>query len=479
MPSRRVPARSESDPTPHRVHIFSPAVRGNPPTQKFVRRAKLASLPIAFAGRQVAGLGKRAMGRTAAEVNLDIQAKTAQHMFEVLGELKGCATKLGQLLAVFELALPPRIAEPYRIALSQLQNSTPAMLPPTVHAAMAASMGESWREQFLEFDDRRAAAASIGQVHRAVWSDGRQVAVKIMYPGARDAVLGDLEQLRNTAVLATVFAPGADVMALTDALCSCIEEELDYAREAEYQQKFAENYAGDPDFVVPQVIAQQGDVLVSDWLDGIPLPSIVALGTQAERNRAGILLLRFTLTSWDKCGLLYADPHPGNFQIMADGRLGVVDFGACAPRPPTEILNVLVDATEAILNGEISELDTALRKHGFAEPNRNCDFAAVADNIRPFLQPLLQPHYRATTGWLRSRILPILEPRLTNPHRQLTIPVWSMPFFRSYVTALAVLCQLETEGPIRDEFIRWSPEIGEALERFNQRGGNPPELDIA
>lgn len=463
----------------HRARIFTPAVDGNPPTHRFVRSAKLASLPIAFAGRQVAGLGKKAMGRATAEVNLEIQAKTAQHMFEVLGELKGCATKLGQLLAVFELALPPQVAEPYRVALSRLQNSAPAMLPPTVHAAMAASMGGNWHEQFLEFDDRRAAAASIGQVHRAVWRDGRQVAVKVMYPGAREAVLGDLEQLRNTAIMASVFAPGADVMALTEALCTSLEEELDYAREAEHQQIFAENYAGDPDFLVPQVIAQQGDVLVSEWLDGIPLPRIVAVGTQAERNRAGILLLRFTLTSGNRCGLLYADPHPGNFQIMADGRLGVVDFGACAPSLPIEIPNFLADASEAILNGEISALDTALRHHGFAEPNRKCDFAAIADNIRPFLQPLLQPHYRATTGWLRSRILPILQPRLTNPHRQLTIPAWSTPFFRSYITALAVLCQLETEGSIRDEVIGWSPEIGEALERFNQRSGNPPELDIA
>ncbi|WP_131822967.1 AarF/UbiB family protein, partial [Mycobacteroides chelonae] len=175
MSNRRVPARSENDPLGHRARIFTPAVDGNPPTHRFVRSAKLASLPIAFAGRQVAGLGKKAMGRATAEVNLEIQAKTAQHMFEVLGELKGCATKLGQLLAVFELALPPQVAEPYRVALSRLQNSAPAMLPPTVHAAMAASMGGNWHEQFLEFDDRRAAAASIGQVHRAVWRDGRQV----------------------------------------------------------------------------------------------------------------------------------------------------------------------------------------------------------------------------------------------------------------------------------------------------------------
>ncbi|WP_369028602.1 AarF/UbiB family protein, partial [Nocardia farcinica] len=108
---------------------------------------------------------------------------TAQHIFEVLGELKGCATKLGQLLSIYQLALPEDIAGPYQIALTRLQDAAPVMLPPTVDAALAASMGGGWRGAFREFDDRRAAAASIGQVHRGVWHDGRPVAVKIMYPG--------------------------------------------------------------------------------------------------------------------------------------------------------------------------------------------------------------------------------------------------------------------------------------------------------
>lgn len=117
-------------------------------------------------------------------------------MFEVLGELKGCAAKLGQLLALYALALPPELGEPYREALTRLQDSVLTMLLTAVGDAMAASLGTEWRDRFAEFELRAAAAASVGQVHRAVWPDGRRVAVKLMYPGARAAVTSDLRQLR-------------------------------------------------------------------------------------------------------------------------------------------------------------------------------------------------------------------------------------------------------------------------------------------
>ncbi|MFE3029420.1 AarF/UbiB family protein, partial [Nocardia tengchongensis] len=230
------------------------------PTRAAARNAKITALPVAYAARRVGGLGRRALGTPAREVELDIQARTAQHMFEVLGELKGVAAKLGQLLALYELALPPELGEPYREALTRLQDSVPAMLPAAVDAAMAASLGPGWRDRFAEFDTRAAAAASVGQVHRAVWPDGRRVAVKLMYPGARAAVASDLEHLRRLAPLAKVFAPDLDTRAVTDAFAECIGAELDYADEAATQRVFAAAFAGDPDFHIPAVVDQQGDV---------------------------------------------------------------------------------------------------------------------------------------------------------------------------------------------------------------------------
>ncbi|WP_084529988.1 ABC1 kinase family protein [Nocardia crassostreae] len=449
-----------------------------PPRRTLVRNAKLATLPVAFAGRQAAGVGKRALGRTSSEVNLDIQMRTAQHIFEVLGELKGCATKLGQLLSIYELVLPPGLAEPYRAAVAQLQDSAPIMLPATVNSAMAESMGASWRWHFREFDDRRAAAASIGQVHRAIWRDGRPAAVKVMYPGARTAVRGDLEQLRRISVLATVFLPGADAKAVTEAICTGVEEELDYAAEADYQRRFAEAYADDPDFVVPRVITQRGDVIVSEWLTGTSVSRVLESGTAAERSRVGMQILRFVLSAWMRTGLIYCDPHPGNFRVLPDGRLGVVDFGACAPWEGTEFAELVGDLTDATLNGGPDALDQAMRRHGFVEPERSFDVAAIGEAMALLFEPVVSPTFRFSNEWMRGRVHGFLDPRLTNPNRQLTMAAGFTPLARSLITALGTLCQLETEGPIRTEFARWSPELAAMMERFDTRRDLPTDLAV-
>src|SRR5450432_4585720 len=244
------------------------------PRRAVTRTAKLATLPVGLMGRTALGLGKRLGGRPAEIVAQEIQQRTAEQIFRVLGELKGGAMKMGQALSIFEAALPPEIAGPYRSTLARLQESAPPLPARTVHKVLAEDMGEDWRASFAEFDDRPAAAASIGQVHRALWHDGRQVAVKIQYPGAGKALMSDFTQISRVGRLFGVLMPGLDVRPLLEELRARVAEELDYRLEATSQQAFADAFAGDPDIYVPSVVAATEHTLVSEWMDGTPLARI-------------------------------------------------------------------------------------------------------------------------------------------------------------------------------------------------------------
>src|SRR5262245_30670106 len=152
------------------------------------RSAKLATLPVGFAGRAALGLGKRLTGKSRDEVNAELMDKAAQQLFTVLGELKGGAMKVGQALSVMEAAIPEQYGKPYREALTKLQKDAPPLPAAKVHRVMDAQLGTKWRQRLREFDDTPVASASIGQVHKAIWSDGREVAIKIQYPGADQAL---------------------------------------------------------------------------------------------------------------------------------------------------------------------------------------------------------------------------------------------------------------------------------------------------
>jgi predicted unusual protein kinase regulating ubiquinone biosynthesis (AarF/ABC1/UbiB family) len=250
------------------------------PRRAVTRTAKLATLPMGLGVRTALGIGKRIGGRPAEIVANEIQQRTAEQIFRVLGELKGGAMKLGQALSIFEAALPPEIAGPYRATLTKLQESAPPLPARTVHRVLAEDLGEDWRERFADFNDEPAAAASIGQVHRATWYDGRQVAVKIQYPGAGKALINDFTQLSRVGRLLAVLMPGLDAKPLLDELKSRVAEELDYHLEATSQQAFADAYADDPDFFVPNVVTATDHVLVTEWMDGTPLSSIISDGAK-------------------------------------------------------------------------------------------------------------------------------------------------------------------------------------------------------
>src|ERR1700689_409334 len=242
----------------------------------------MARLPIGLAGRTAVGVGKRIGGRPAEIVAQEIQQRTADQIFRVLGELKGGAMKMGQALSIFEAALPPEIAGPYRATLTKLQESAPPLPARSVHQVLARDLGEDWRDNFTEFNDIPAAAASIGQVHKAIWKDGRTVAVKIQYPGAGRALISDFNQLSRAGRLFGLLMPGLEVKPLPDELRNRVTEELNYELEAASQQAFADAYAGDPDIYVPDVVMGTDFVLVSEWMNGTPLSKVIRDGSTED-----------------------------------------------------------------------------------------------------------------------------------------------------------------------------------------------------
>jgi predicted unusual protein kinase regulating ubiquinone biosynthesis (AarF/ABC1/UbiB family) len=428
------------------------------PRRTLTRTAKLATLPLGVAGRATLGLGKRIGGKSAELVAAEMQARAAEQLFSVLGELKGGAMKFGQALSVLEAALPEEVAAPYRATLTKLQEAAPPLPAATVHKVLAAELGRSWRRKFAEFDDTPAAAASIGQVHRAVWADGRAVAVKVQYPGAGDALMSDLAQLSRVAKVIALVSPGLDVKPLLAELKRRVAEELDYRLEAEAQAAAAAAYAGDPDICVAEVIASSERVLVTEWIDGTPLSQIIRDGDQEDRDRAGLLFVRFLFSSPARAGLLHADPHPGNFRMLPDGRLGVLDFGA-VNRLPDGLPETIGVITRLAIAGQAEEVLERLRSENFVLPNVEVDAPAVLDYLLPMLAPVSEDEFTFSRAWLRKEAARIGDPRspANQLGRQLNLPPDYLLIHRVTIGGIGILCQLGSTGPWRAEMHKHLP----------------------
>lgn len=425
------------------------------------RTARLASLPLGYAGRSAVGLGKRLGGRPAETVMTEIQQRTAEQVFRTLGELKGGAMKFGQALSVLEAALPEELAGPYREQLTKLQDAAPPMPTSTVREILARELGPDWRQRLVWLDGGPAAAASIGQVHRGRWRDPedgteREVAVKVQYPYSKEALTADLKQLARLGRTVAPLIPGIDVKPLVAELQERAVEELDYELEARAQRAFHDAFDGDPEIVVPDVVAAGPTVLVTEWMDSTSsLARVIAEGTREERDHFGELFTRFLFAAPARTGMLHADPHPGNFRVIpgvdgAPARMGVLDFGAVARLdgglPPAigRIFSIAASSSGA-------ELVAGLRAEGFIKERIQVDPDLVLDYLSPFVEPATQETFRFSRDWMRGVFAKINNPRdpAYTVGLKLNLPPSYLLIHRTWLGGLGILSQLEAEAPFR------------------------------
>ena len=440
--------------------------------RKAVRRsARLAALPLGYAGRTAVGLGRRLGGQPAEQVLTDVQARTAEQLFRTLGELKGGAMKFGQALSVMEAALPDEVAAPYRDQLTALQDSAPPMPTATVRAELAANLGADWKDRLVWLDGGPTAAASIGQVHRGRWRDPAdpdseevEVAVKVQYPGAGEALMSDLRQLSRLARGVAPVFPGIDIKPLVAEIQARAADELDYDLEAEAQTAYAAAFRDDPEIVIPDVVDHGGTVLVTEWLESPhSLARVIREGSQAERDHYGELFVRFLFAGPSRSGMLHADPHPGNFRVLpttdgGPGRLGVLDFGAVARLPERRLPEAMGRLIRVALENDAEDLVTGLREEGFIKDNIQVDPQLVLDYLAPFVEPASSETFRFTREWMRDQFERINDPR--NPAftmaTRLNLPTSYLLIHRTWLGGLGLLSQLECEAPFRglmEEFL--------------------------
>jgi predicted unusual protein kinase regulating ubiquinone biosynthesis (AarF/ABC1/UbiB family) len=427
------------------------------PRKAAARTARLAALPLGFAGRTAVGVGRRLGGAPADAVMTEVQQRTAEQLFRTLGDLKGGAMKMGQALSIFESALPEELAAPYRAQLTRLQDAAPPMPASMVHDVLSRELGPRWRQQLVEFDDNPAAAASIGQVHRGRWEDGREVAIKIQYPGAGDALRSDLKQIGRLARTFGGAVPGVDIKPLVAELQERVAEELDYRLEAEAQRVFAQEYEGDPDVRVPHVVADTDTVLVSEWIESSSsLARLIAEGTREERDHYGEKYVRFLFSGPLRTGMLHADPHPGNFRILPTandtlGGLGVVDFGAVARLPERGLPRSIGRLMRIAMLDDYDEVLASLRAEGFVKPHIRIDPDELRDYLAPFIEPARVESFRFSRAWMREQFQRLNDPR--EPGYTMTLKLNLPPSYllihRVWIGGIGVLSQLEAAAPFR------------------------------
>jgi predicted unusual protein kinase regulating ubiquinone biosynthesis (AarF/ABC1/UbiB family) len=454
------------------------------PKGRMRRSAKLGSI-VGMQGARYAGTKATNVARSEEESRERLEQRhleTAMKMVGALGQMKGAAMKLGQFASFIDTEfIPEEYREIYQEQLAKLRTDAPAMPWEKVEKVLEEEYeGEPLSEFFADFEPEAFAAASIGQVHRAELLDGRKVAVKIQYPGIAEALDADLRNAGTLVRLARALAPGLDAKAIAAELRERVMEELDYEYEAQNQRSFSRAYRDHPFIYVPDVITRlsRRRVLVTELVEGLGFEQIKELPYE-ERSRFGEIVFRGSFGSIYHLRHFNADPHPGNYILMADGRVAFLDFGMTKKLSHAQIV-LEQRVVDAAFHDDPEAFRSALHEVGFIKNPSKLDAERLME------------HMMAVSGWFvedreieisAKRVMKIIE-STNDPRseyydlmRRESVPADELMGRRMEIGVVAVLGQLRAKRNwhrIMREWIYADPpatELGkEEWEYFEGRG---------
>ena len=377
------------------------------------RMARFAKVGVGLGGAAATFGANRLFGSG------DTEARNARALKEALGKLKGPMMKVAQMFSTIPDLLPPEFAA----QMGELQANAPPMTGAFVRRRMAAELGPDWRSRFAEFDLTPAAAASLGQVHRATSLDGRALAMKLQYPDMQSAVESDLGQLGALMGIGRGMFPAIDTREIVEEIGARVREELDYGREAKAMALYRAFFAARGDIVVPEVVPElsTGRLLAMTWLDGRGLFAFKE-ASQETRNRIAKLLFEAWWTPFNRMGVMHGDPHLGNYSLAGEAeRLNMLDFGCIRIFPPAFVGGVVK------LFGALSNDDRAAQREAY----EIWGFKGLTEDLIDTLNL-----------WARFIYAPLLDDRVR------TVADGVKPSEYGRREAFAVKQALEAKGPV-------------------------------
>lgn len=407
-----------------------------------------------FAVSRLRAVGSPADRRAALDEQFAV--RTAADVARELGEMKGVLMKAGQMISFIFESLP----EDAQAALSTLQADAAPMAPSLAARVVAEELGEPPERAFLDWSDLPAAAASIGQVHRAVTREGRDVAVKVQYPGVHEAIESDLDAAEVMyGMFSALMLKGLDAKGLVDELRARMREELDYRLEADNVAEFASLFAGHPWIRIPRAVPElsTGRMLTTEWVDGMSFDEFRTQATEATKQRAGEVIWRFAQHAVNRHGAFNGDPHPGNYRFHHDGSVTFLDFGLVKRWSPGEWEQLEPTLDAVIVHRDPELLVRAMEHSGFLRPNHGLDAGHVFDYVSSPYVPYLTDEFTFTRRWMADTIAKIFD--VQGPHadviEHLNMPPSFVILDRVVWGVNAILAKLEVSGPFRHMLLEY------------------------